>query len=204
MDIAKLRKKFKETSEQEAEKPVAGQGEATPKTGEHMPSEVPVREGEQPGKKDAQTEGEAAEGTVQLLAFRLASEEYAFRVDEIEEIVRPQKVTRIPNTEQYLLGIASLRGKIIPVVDLRMKLSLGGTLEQGNRKQKILILKGPKGPIGVLIDSITGVIRPTLSKIVETPLHLPEAEMKFIEGVAIIDGRFVSVIRLSEAVAIEI
>jgi len=69
-------------------------------------------------------------------------------------------------------------------------------------KQKILILKGPKGPIGALIDRVVGVIRPSESKILETPPHLPEAQMRFIEGVAIVDGRFISIIRTEEAASI--
>ncbi len=198
MDIAKLRKKLKETGVPDTE-PRDTVQEAVPEPEVAAPSEVRPAE-EQAHKKEQVNEGE--EATVQLLAFRLANEEYAFRIDEIEEIVRPQRITSIPNTEPYLLGITSLRGKIIPVVDLRRMLSLGGSSEGAEKKQKILILKGPKGAIGALIDSVTGVIRPSLSKIVETPLHLREEETRFIEGVAIVDGRFVSVIRMREAVAI--
>ncbi len=200
MDIAKLRKKIKETTGADAEKTAAGQEEA-PKTEGAAPSEV-RSPGEQAKKKEATTEVE--ESTVQLLAFKLANEEYAFRIDEIEEIVRPQRITKIPNTKPYLLGITSLRGKIVPVVDLRKMFSLGAAPEGTDKKQKILILKGPKGPAGALIDRVTGVIRPSLSKIAETPLHLREDQMRFIEGVAIVDGRFVSVIRMGEAIAIEI
>jgi len=107
----------------------------------------------------------------------------------------------IPKTASHLRVITSLRGKIIPVVDLRRLLSLNGnTVEEA--KQKILILKGPKGPIGALIDRVVGDIRPSDSNIVETPPHLPEAQMRFIEGVAIVDGRFISIIRTEEAASI--
>lgn len=198
MDIAKLRKKSKETEAPEGGIPAVH--EEIPE--EDATPEVKPRPAEQDARKEETAEGE--ESTVQLLAFRLANEEYAFRIDEIEEIVRPQRVTRIPNAEPYLLGITSLRGKIIPVVDLKKMFALAGGPEGTDKKQKILILKGPKGPIGALIDSVTGVIRPSLSKIVETPLHLREEETRFIEGVAIVDGRFVSVIRTKEAVAIQV
>ncbi len=198
MDIAKLRKKFKESAASEAEKPDVGREEVTETKGTARPE---VQSAEEQVESKETSEGE--EPTVQLLAFRLANEEYAFRIDEIDEIVRPQRITKIPNTRPSLLGITSLRGKIIPVVDLRRMFSLGEAPEGADRKQKILILKGPKGPVGALIDSVTGVIRPLLSKIAETPIHLREDQMRFIEGVAIVDGRFISVIRMEEAVAIE-
>ena len=202
MDIAKIRKKFRGAPGQEAEKPGAEQADARQGAEEIETPEVPARAMGEKETKKAETEGENADSTVQLLAFKLAKEEYAFRIDEIEEIVRPQGITIIPNTEPHLLGITSLRGKIIPVIDLKKMLSVAAPGTAGDNKEKILILKGPKGPIGALVDRVVGVIRPSASRIVETPLHLPDAEMKFIEGVAIVDGRFVSVIRMSEAAAI--
>ncbi len=207
MDIAKIRKKFRGVPGQEAERPAAEQEDVPRGAGETEFPENPVPPPPPPPPVvEEAKEAEAGEGdedaTVQLLAFKLAKEEYAFRIDEIEEIVRPQGITIIPNTGPHLLGITSLRGKIIPVIDLKTMLSLGSPGTAGDNKEKILILKGPKGPIGAMVDSVIGVIRPSASRIVETPLHLPDAEMKFIEGVAIVDGRFVSVIRMSEAAAI--
>jgi purine-binding chemotaxis protein CheW len=202
MDIAKIRKKVKESSQEEATQgpePKAAQHGEEGREPPPPPSEEIQQEGEaaRTGKKEE--EGEDA--LVELLTFTLGNEEYAFRIDEIHEIIRPQRVTMIPKVGSHLRGITSLRGKIIPVLDLKKLLSINGnTVEEA--KQKILILKGPKGPIGALIDRVVGVIRPLSSKIVETPPHLPEAQMRFIEGVAIMDGRFISIIRTEEAASI--
>ncbi len=202
MDIAKIRKKFKGVPGRETERPAAEQEDVPQGSGEIETPEAPVPAPAEKEAKEAEAGGGNEDVTVQLLAFKLAKEEYAFRIDEIEEIVRPQGITIIPNTGPHLLGITSLRGKIIPVIDLKKMLSLRSPATAGDNKEKILILKGPKGPIGAMVDRVVGVIRPSASRIVETPLHLPDAEMKFIEGVAIVDGRFVSVIRMSEAAAI--
>lgn len=202
MDIAKIRKKFREA-------------EAAPQAGpvKRAPKEEETSGGGDEGESGRKAEGPEEAGVLsgvpagvagavaELLTFTLTKEEYAFKIEEIEEIVRVQRITRIPKTEPYLMGITSLRGKIIPVIDLRKRLSLNGGPED-RRKQKILVLKGPKGPVGALIDKVTGVIRLPASGIAETPAHLPEAEMKFIEGVAIVDGRFISVIRLSETISL--
>jgi len=204
MDIAKIRKKLKENGQEETAKPGAEPEAALHREESHEPPAPPPPEEARREKEAAQTvqkEEHGEDSFLELLTFTLGNEEYAFRIDEIHEIIRPQRVTMIPKTEPHLRGITSLRGKIIPVIDLRRLLSLNGnTVEEA--KQKILILKGPKGPIGALIDRVVGVIRPSDSKIVETPPHLPEAQMRFIEGVAIVDGRFISIIRTEEAASI--
>jgi purine-binding chemotaxis protein CheW len=208
MDIARIRKKFKEAAPQGAEEEAAGRHEALPG------GDVPVSASESPlpakagGEVTPEERGPsvAAGGTgvsfVELLTFALEKEEFAFRIGDVQEIIRPQRITRIPKAEKSLLGITSLRGKIIPVIDLKKMLSLGaagGT----EGKQKILILKGGQGPFGAVIDRVTGVIRPSASGVVETPAHLPEAEKKFIEGVAVVDGRFISILRVGEVMTLQ-
>jgi purine-binding chemotaxis protein CheW len=204
MDIAKIRKKLKESGQEEA-LPQGAEPEAAPHKEEgHGPlAPLPPEETrrEQEPVRTVQKEEEGEDVLLELLTFTLGKEEYAFRIDEIHEIIRPQKATMIPKTGPHLLGITSLRGKIIPVIDLKRLLSLeGNTVELA--KQKILVLKGPKGPIGALVDRVVGVIRPSASKIVATPPHLPEAQTRFIEGVAIMDGRFISIMRTEETAVI--
>lgn len=161
---------------------------------------------------DSET-GEAADVQVELLTFHLASEEFAFRVEEVEEIVRMQKITAVPTVPSYMVGVTSLRGKIIPVIDLKTRLGLGkhaqiggsGTaLGQEDTSAKILIIAGPEGLIGVIIDRVIGVVRLSRQEVLEPPAHLTEAEQKFIEGVVILDKRFISVVRSANTMNIEI
>jgi len=67
-------------------------------------------------------------------------------------------------------------------------------------KGKILILKGPKGSIGVLVDDVIGVLRIAKKDLQPPPTHLTEKEMKYIEGVAIMDKRFISIINMEEII----
>jgi len=201
MDIARIRKKSKETTPSgEATKDVAPE---TVRPGVEDLSGMSGR-GAGAGEEKVPTFApeEAADPLVELLTFVLGEEEYAFRIGEVHEIIRPQRITRIPRAEASLLGITSLRGKIIPVIDLRKTLSLDGKAGQEGRKQKILILNGVKGPFGAMIDRVVGVIRSRASGIVETPAHLPEAQMKFIEGVAVMDGKFISILSIGEVITL--
>ncbi len=241
MDIAKIRKKIKEGKEEKgksqeespevapsseeadirrSEKPVTKESSAvheqqdeTEEATSHETISLPARSGineTAPLAKIAETE-DTGEEIVELLTFHLSTEEFAFRVFDIEEILRFQRIMPVPKVPDYILGITSLRGKIIPVIDLKKRLSINGKgetvladLQADNSRKKILTLKGPKGPVGAVIDKVRGVIRISPSEIVEPPAHLSEAELIFIEGVVLYNSRFISVIRMEKILEINL
>ncbi len=210
MDIAKIRKKLKESPEEERKFEVAEVPPATIRDSQDsssasissnankISSVSPVEATDLEGVSLTEGDGDSdkAEEIVELLAFSLSNEEYAFRVSELEEIIRPQQITYIPKTPEYLLGVTSLRGKIIPVVDLKRMLLLAGSGE--SKRQKIIILKGNRGPLGVRVDKISGVVRLPVSGLTESPSHLNESQLRFIEKVAIFNDRFISIINTEE------
>ncbi|NJD56500.1 MAG: hypothetical protein FIA94_08875 [Nitrospirae bacterium] len=230
MDIAKIRKKAKgqdaEKRPEELPAPRESGRETAPAPADTaaevpvpaMPEEVapaPDR-AEGPEKASVEPGGEATEqGDVQieLLTFRLATEEFAFRVEEVEEIIRFQKITYVPTMPSYMCGITSLRGKIIPVIDLKARLNLGSASQEAaddtaageeRTSGKILIIAGPSGFIGAMVDRVIGVVRLSLHDVLEPPAHLTEAEKKYIEGIVILDKRFISVVRPADTMDIEI
>lgn len=152
------------------------------------PPPVVVTESQLPTSEDA---------IVELLTFTLGTEVYAFKVSDIEEILRPQRYAPVPRTEDFIMGITSLRGKIIPLIDLKKRLSMPS--EGGSGREKILILRGPRGSIGALVDKVIDVIRIPAEGIVAPPSHLSETQVKFLEGVVLSGGAFISVFRLEEA-----
>jgi purine-binding chemotaxis protein CheW len=234
MDIAKIRKKLRE-SEAEKQPPKTNvQMIPTPEDrippDEKIPEPVPsekvteLREEEKssqetklqrqeeqkkpeqkqiPPGHTAEQKREKSEEIIEILTFTLMQQEFAFRVSQLEEILRYQWTTKIPQIPPYVIGVTSLRGKVIPIIDLKLKLSLTEHSPEYN-KGKMLIVKGPKGPIGVTVDSVIGVVRIEESQILPPPSHLSEAELKFIEGVAVVEKRFVSIINMEEAVALHI
>lgn len=226
MDISKIRKKaFAKNAEKKSEEkaPVSGlpeneKKEPEGKLPEAEESSVPLEESpdeETAGRDEGQggilvTEEVTDENTVELfelLTFSLSHEEYAFRVTGVEEILSLQNITGVPTMPDYMLGITSLRGKIIPVIDLKTRLNLqgrhSGTQSSGDDpetetketgKKKILIIEGPKGLIGAVIDRVIGVVRLPLSEMLHPPVHLDENELKFIEGIVVLEKRFISII----------
>ncbi len=153
-------------------------------------------------KTEKRVEPEKEEEVVEILTFKLRKEEFAFRISQLAEILRHQMITKVPKVPDYVLGVTSLRGKIIPVIDLKLKLSLSEGPTANERKGKILIINGPKGPIGAAVDKVIGVVRIEKSEILPPPSHLSEKGLKFIDGVAIVDKRFVSIINMEETVSL--
>jgi purine-binding chemotaxis protein CheW len=141
---------------------------------------------------------------IEILTFKLFEEEFAFRISQLKEILRFQRITRVPKMPGYVLGITSLRGKVIPVIDLRTKILSHEKAAEIDEKLKILIIKGPKGMIGAVIDKLIGVIRIAKADILPPPTHLSEEQLKFIEGIAVLEKRFISIINMEEAITINL
>jgi purine-binding chemotaxis protein CheW len=239
MDIAKIRKKLKESGADTQQPKIKAQAEKPQeeiKPDEKSSAPVPLTDKlrdkpdmeQQKAEPDIRQEPEASdeekrkeekkspkvqgieeqldsetEEIVEILTFSLLKEEYAFGISQLHEILRHQWITEVPNVPDYILGITSLRGKVIPVIDLKLKLSLTDKPSY-ERKGKILILKDPRGPIGVTVDKVIGVVRTSKSEILPPPSHLSETQLKFINGIAVVDKRFVSIINMEEAVALHL
>jgi purine-binding chemotaxis protein CheW len=92
----------------------------------------------------------------QLVSFRLGNEEYAVSITQVKEIIQYKDVTRLPNTPEYMEGIISLRGKIIPVIDLSKRLELE-TSKNGDKRALIIETVGRE--VGIVVDEVTEVIR---------------------------------------------
>jgi purine-binding chemotaxis protein CheW len=219
MDISRLRKKHKESKEKpEQKEPEAGPEETGISDEHEAEPEAPAVEEEAPASPalekpvsaedeaapaaaeavpEAPVEEEAAAGEmVELMTFNLSEELYAFRVTDVQEVLRSQKMTVVPRTIDFIPGVTSLRGKVIPVMDLRKRLHISSG--QANTAS-IVILKGAgRGMIGVLVDRTLDVIRVSESDIKRPPSHLADSEARFIEGIAAQQERFISIIDLNE------
>jgi chemotaxis signal transduction protein len=99
------------------------------------------------------------------------------------------------------MGITSLRGKIIPVLDLKRKLQLAGesVMEKATR---LIVLRGSTGSIAAWVDRITGVLRLPVDSLQEPPGNLSDEQARFIEAVVLAEGRFISVVKAGELLQI--
>jgi purine-binding chemotaxis protein CheW len=116
-----------------------------------------------------------------LVAFQLAGELYGIPIRLVHEIIRPCEITRIPRSPHYVLGVINLRGKIIPVVDLRLRLDL--PREEASRATRIIVVNAEQGVVGMRVDAVTEVLRLSESRIEYPSEFVADVEADFIRGV---------------------
>jgi chemotaxis signal transduction protein len=129
---------------------------------------------------------------VELLAFWVADEEYALPIVDIQEIIKVPTVTQVPRVHAAVLGIISLRGTIVPVLDLRHVLRLDR--QPVTRQSRILVLRADGDPVGLLVDRVTSVVRLEADTIEATPRNLNRQVNELLRGVGRIGQRLVIVL----------
>jgi purine-binding chemotaxis protein CheW len=181
-------------------KPAEAEADFKQKTG-LVKEKIEYKEEKESGDGD---EPDKTDEVIEILTFKLFKEEFAFRISQLKEILKYQRITKVPKMPDYVLGITSLRGKVIPVIDLRTKILPHDEAAEIDEKRKILIIKGPKGMIGAVIDKLVGVMHIAKADILPPPSHLSEEQLKFIEGIAVLEKRFISIINMEEAITINL
>ena len=117
----------------------------------------------------------------QFVAFRLAGETYGIPISVVHEIIRPTEITDVPRTESHVRGVINLRGKVIPVIDLRQRLGLPPADE--TRTSRIVVVEVEQGVIGMVVDAVSEVVRLS-SADVEPPSELvTTVEADLVRGV---------------------
>ena len=143
-------------------------------------------------------EEEAGE-LLELLSFQLGEEIYAVPLVRIQQIIKPRPMTYVPRAPEYILGIISLRGTIIPIFDLKQRLGLGKS--EVGRKSRIIIIKlNEKAVAGLLVDQVLEVARVPASGLEPTPAIFSGVEGEFIEGIARFRGRMLIVLNLRQVI----
>ena len=132
----------------------------------------------------------------QYIVIKLGDENFGIDINYIDNILRMQQITRIPKVPAYLKGVINLRGEVIPVMSLRLKMGLDE--DSIGRDTRIIILKTEaEGSVGVLVDEVKEVV--TLSeKSIEKVSHDNKGEKaNFLSGVGKNNGELISILDLN-------
>jgi purine-binding chemotaxis protein CheW len=124
------------------------------------------------------------------LTFSLAGEEYGIGILKVKEIIGIMPITVVPQTPAYIKGVFNLRGKVIPVIDLRLKFSLQAA-EHSERTCIIVVEVVSAGRtvlMGILVDSVSEVLNIKAAEIEETPSFGTKLDTEFILGMAKVGG----------------
>jgi purine-binding chemotaxis protein CheW len=125
------------------------------------------------------------------LIFHLGHEEFGTGVQQVREIMGLQDITAIPQTPQYVKGVINLRGKVIPVVDLRLKFGLPS--EEYTQRTCIIVVRTQQADlemmIGIIVDGVAEVLTLAASDIEDTPDFGPGVVTPYLRGMAKVKGK---------------
>ncbi len=117
----------------------------------------------------------------QFVGFMLGSEHYGVDIMAVEEIIRPMEITPVPRAPSFVEGIINLRGRIIPVVDLRKRLHMAITDSGDN--MRIIVMRVDNRRLGFIVDKVEEVMHVSVDLIEEAPGVVSRAQ-QYVEGVA--------------------
>lgn len=142
----------------------------------------------------------------QMLTFMLGDETYGVDILRVQEIRGWSPVTRIPQSPPHVLGVLNLRGSIVPIVDLRMRLSLDRA--EYTPVTVIIVLSIDIGhgrrDFGVVVDGVSDVIDVQTSEVKQPPDLGTQVNMEFIQGLATVADRMVMLLDIDRLIGSEI
>ncbi|GDY00410.1 chemotaxis protein CheW [Phycisphaerae bacterium] len=147
------------------------------------------------------TEGTTNTGAtqLQLVTFEVANEEFAVDILAVQEINRMMELTRVPQSPAEVEGVINLRGKIIPVIDLRRK--FGMTETQKSDASRIIVVEVHKRVIGFIVDRVHEVLRISSDIVEPAPAMVCSIDSEFIAGVGKLQDRLIILLDIAKLFA---
>ena len=139
------------------------------------------------------------------LTFQLAEEEYGLEILKVKEIIGMMGITELPRTPDYVKGVINLRGKVIPVIDLRLRFGL----EEKEHTEKTCIIvveidqDGVNAQIGLIVDSVSEVLNVSADDLEETPRFGVAVNTDYILGMAKAQGKVRTLLDIGQVLTAE-
>lgn len=152
-------------------------------------------------EKINQTEHNKNSDLMQLVSFTLANEEFGIDISFVEEINRPSRITRLPNSPSFVEGVVNLRGKVIPIFDLRKRFRMP-TVEM-DKNTRIIVVTVKSKVVGFIVDSVNEVRRISRSVIEPPPPLSTGVGTEYIQAVANLEDSLIILLNLEEILSSE-
>lgn len=131
----------------------------------------------------------------QMIVFRLADEQFAVSINQVQEINRLSQITRVPRAPKFVEGVVNLRGDVIPVIDLRKRFELAA--REYNQFNRIIVSDFDKKKVGIIVDEVLEVLRVPKKKVEIAPETIQGSNSQnFLEGLANLDERMIMILNL--------
>lgn len=144
----------------------------------------------------AKEEKETLNREEQLVVFQLSEQTYGIDIASVYEIIRMEKITRVPRTPDFVEGVINLRGRIIPVIDLSRRFNL--SFAERTNSSRIIIVDVGGNTIGIIVDAVSEVLRIQAASVEPPPPMIHGIDAAYLRGIAILESRLVILLNLEK------
>ncbi|WP_182085033.1 chemotaxis protein CheW [Aureimonas sp. ME7] len=138
------------------------------------------------------TKPQDREGARELIAFRVADREFCVDIISVREIRGFTAATPLPHAPRYVTGVINLRGTVLPIIDLSMRLGFDAT--EPTERSVIIVVIVDQQLVGLLVDAVSDILTVMDESVQPTPEVASEMARTFVRGVIPLDGRMISLI----------
>ena len=133
---------------------------------------------------------------LQLVSFMIQNEEFAIDILFVQEINRMLQITKVPNAPAFVSGVVNLRGRVIPVIDLRTK--LGMEVKKHDKNTRIVVVEVKEKTVGFIVDAVKEVLRIPASITEPPPELVTGINSEFIMAVGKLEDRLITLIDIEK------
>ena len=145
------------------------------------------------------SENTGVTGERQRVVFDLNEEAYGIDISQVREIIRMQEITRVPRAPEFIEGVINLRGKVIPVVDLRARFSMPGT--ERTDEHRIVVVDVSGQDIGMVVDAVTEVSRIPSSSIEPPSNVITTNDSEYLTGIVKTDEKLIILLDIAKVIS---
>ncbi|KHK01386.1 chemotaxis protein CheW [Desulfovibrio sp. TomC] len=138
---------------------------------------------------------------LQLVTFGIGDEEFGIDILKVQEIIRTMAITKVPNSPPYVEGVINLRGKVIPVIDLRSRFNMD--YHPHDNQTRIIVIELHGMIIGFVVDGVSEVLRIQSNTVEPPPPVVSGIESEYIKGVGKLDDRLLILLDLDKLIPVE-
>lgn len=144
--------------------------------------------------KDESTNMQQGRPEQHVVIFQLEDEYYGLDIQAVQEIVRMQSITTIPGADDWVKGITNLRGRVVPVIDLRRRCGMPSV--EPTAATRIVVVTAADGMVGLIVDAVSEVMRIPGEQVEPPSLVVSAPENAYLRGIAKLPDRLVSLLDL--------
>lgn len=137
---------------------------------------------------------------LQLVSFKIGNEEFGVNILNVQEINKMTQITKVPNAPEFVEGVINLRGRVIPVINLRTRLRL--EKKEADKDTRIIVVDIDKSTIGFIVDGVSEVLRIPVSITEAPPEIVAGVDSEFIKSVGKLEDRLLILIDLDKILTV--